>query len=172
MSSPRPDHSGGDRFVVQRHRARRLHYDLRLELAGTLVSWAVPKGPTLDPHVRRMAIRVGDHDLDYFDFEGVIGASEYGAGDVVVWDWGTWSPAAGADAVAQLAAGDLHVDLRGVKLRGRFALVRRPRHGDDSWLLIKKDDEHAQRGYDPERQPRSVKTGRTNDELAATEPHP
>lgn len=164
--SRQPDASGGDRFVVQRHRARRLHYDVRLELGGTLVSWAVPKGPTLDPQVRRMAVRVGDHALDYFDFEGVIERGGYGAGDVVVWDWGTWTPAGADDGAAQLAAGDLHVDLRGEKLGGRFVFVRTPRGGDDAWLLIKKDDEYADRGWDPEVHPRSVKSGRTNDEVA------
>jgi len=168
-SSPERD---GHRFVVQRHRARRLHYDLRLEVAGVLVSWAVPKGPTLDPDVRRMAVHVEDHPLDYFDFEGVIPAGEYGGGDVVVWDWGTWTIADGDEALAAIEAGNLHFDLAGEKLRGRFVLVRPRgggggRGGGKDWLLLKKHDEDAQPGWDPEEHPRSVKSGRTNDEVKA-----
>src|SRR5947209_14771603 len=117
--------AGGRRFVVHRHRARRLHYDLRLEVGGVLASWAVPKGPTLDPKARRLAVHVEDHPLDYFDFEGVIPEGGYGAGDVIVWDWGTWEPAEGDDDAEQaIAAGELHFGLSGEKLRGRFVLVR------------------------------------------------
>ncbi|MCB0998222.1 MAG: hypothetical protein KDB40_02910 [Acidimicrobiales bacterium] len=153
---------------MQRHRASRLHYDLRLEADGVLHSWAVPKGPTLDPGVRRMAIHVEEHPLDYFDFEGVIPAGEYGGGDVIVWDWGTWEQVEGDDAGAAIAAGDLHLALHGTKLAGRFALVRRGRQGDrDQWLLIHKGDEHAVDGWDAEDHPRSVKSGRTNDEVKA-----
>ena len=158
----------GHRFVVQRHRARRLHYDLRLEAAGVLVSWAVPKGPTLDADVRRMAVHVEDHPLDYFDFEGVIPAGEYGGGDVVVWDWGTWSPVDGEDPVRAVADGDLHFDLDREKLHGRFVLVRTKRGGERDWMLIKKHDEAAITGWDPEDHPRSVKSGRTNDEVKAS----
>lgn len=112
------------RFVVQRHRARRLHYDFRLEIDGVLVSWAVPKGPTLDPKARRIAIPTEDHPLEYYDFEGVIPAGEYGGGDVIVWDNGTWEPADGQDPARALAEGELHFDVTGHKLRGRFVLVR------------------------------------------------
>lgn len=160
--------ANGRRFVVQRHRARRLHYDLRLEAAGVLLSWAVPKGPTLDPDVRRMAIHVEDHPTGYFDFEGVIAADAYGAGDVIVWDWGTWSLAGATDTVTAVAEGDLHFDLVGEKLRGRFVLIRRGAAGDrEQWLLIHKHDDHAVAGWNPEDHRRSVKSGRTNEEVAA-----
>jgi bifunctional non-homologous end joining protein LigD len=160
------------RFVVQRHRATRDHYDLRLELDGVLVSWAVPKGPTLDAGRRRSAFKVEDHPLEYVDFEGVIPHGTYGGGDVTVWDRGTWRPARTDDPAASLRAGELHVDLTGEKLRGRFALVRRAGEGEDNaWLLVKKRDEHAVTGWEPDDHPRSVKSGRTNDEVAADPTH-
>ena len=119
----RPSRSG--RFVVQRHRATRLHYDFRLEIDGVLVSWAVPKGPTLDPTQRRMAVHVEDHPIEYFDFEGVIPAKQYGAGDVIVWDWGTWEPEAPTlDGRKAIEDGELKFVLKGEKLRGRFTIVR------------------------------------------------
>ncbi|MEZ5183355.1 MAG: DNA polymerase ligase N-terminal domain-containing protein [Acidimicrobiales bacterium] len=159
-------------YVVHRHRARRLHYDLRLEIDGVLVSWAVPKGPTLDPAARRLAVHVEDHPLEYGDFEGVIPSGDYGAGDVIVWDRGTYRSDEGT-ATDGLARGDLHLELTGEKLRGRFVLVRtsgRSRAGGDegdSWLLLHKRDEHAVDGWDPEDHPRSVRSGLTNDEVAA-----
>jgi bifunctional non-homologous end joining protein LigD len=161
--------AGRQRFVVQRHRARRLHYDFRLEVDGVLVSWAVPKGPTLDPKARRMAVHVEDHPVEYFDFEGVIPAGEYGGGDVIVWDWGTWTSDQGTDLARAVAAGDVHVDLHGEKLQGRFVLVRREDKpaGKDQWLLLHKRDDHAVAGWNPEDHPASVKSGRTNDEVAA-----
>jgi bifunctional non-homologous end joining protein LigD len=163
-SGSEPPPASGNRFVVQRHRARRLHYDVRLEVEGVLVSWAVPKGPTLDPDAKRMAVHVEDHPLAYFDFEGVIPEGEYGGGDVIVWDWGTWSLARGDDALRAIADGDLHVDLDGEKLSGRFVFVRRG-GGEKEWLLLHKHDDHAVAGWDPEDHPRSVKSGRTNDEV-------
>jgi bifunctional non-homologous end joining protein LigD len=158
----------GNRFVVQRHRASSLHYDFRLEVGGVLASWAVPKGPTLDPKPKRLAMHVEDHPLEYFDFEGVIPQGEYGGGDVIVWDWGTWTPADGEDPLGAIAKGSLHFDLDGQKLAGRFALVRKGAAGDrEHWLLIHKNDEHAAPGWDAEDHPQSVKSGRTNDEVAA-----
>jgi bifunctional non-homologous end joining protein LigD len=165
---PDPAH-GPRRFVVQRHRARRRHYDLRFEIDGVLVSWAVPNGPTLDPAVRRLAVHVEDHPIEYLDFEGVIPRGEYGGGDVIVWDTGTWQPHGTDDPAAAVAAGELHADVYGSKLRGRLVLVRRGRGDEDSdqWLLLHKDDEYAVRGWDPEDHPKSVLSGRTNEEVRA-----
>ncbi len=163
-----PGEGAAPRFVVQRHRARRLHYDFRLEIDGVLVSWAVPKGPTLDPSVRRMAARTEDHPIEYAAFEGVIPRGEYGGGDVIVWDEGTWELHKHPDAAAALEDGELHIVLDGQKLRGRFVLVRtRGRDGGEDWLLLHKHDDHAVEGWDPEDHPRSVRSGRTNEEVAA-----
>ncbi len=163
---------GSRRFVVQRHRARRLHYDFRLEIDGVLVSWAVPKGPTLDPGVRRAAFHVEDHPLEYIDFEGVIPAGEYGGGDVIVWDAGSWEPYQGgrsADPDRAIARGELHLDMWGQKLSGRFILVRSSRDssGKEEWLLLHKHDEYAVEGWNAEDHPHSVLSGRTNDEVKA-----
>jgi bifunctional non-homologous end joining protein LigD len=171
------------RFVVQRHRATRLHYDFRLEIDGVLASWAVPKGPTLDHAIRRMAVHVEDHPMEYFDFEGVIPAKQYGAGDVTVWDWGTWEPEDETpDPEKAVADGELKFRIQGEKLKGRFTIVRTSRRPgsaprtafeDDQgeqWLLIHKRDEAAQAGWDAEDHPQSVKSGRTNDEVKANAP--
>ncbi|HMC40793.1 MAG TPA: DNA polymerase ligase N-terminal domain-containing protein [Acidimicrobiales bacterium] len=155
-------------FVVQLHRARRRHYDFRLEVDGVLASWAMPKGPTLDPGVRALAVHVEDHPLEYREFEGVIPAGEYGGGDVIVWDRGTWVPARTEDPAAAVASGELHFDLTGEKLRGRFVLVRtRAERGKEQWLMLHKHDEWAVPGWSPDDHPASVKSGRTNDEVRA-----
>jgi bifunctional non-homologous end joining protein LigD len=160
------------RFTVQRHRATALHYDTRLEIDGVLVSWAVPKGPSLDPKVRRLAMRTEDHPIEYLDFEGVIPQKEYGAGDVIVWDWGTWEPEPGEPPpAAALRRGEIKFILHGQRLHGRYTIVRTDRDdGRERWLLLKKRDEAAVAGWDAEDHPTSVKTGRTNDEVKAGVP--
>ena len=156
---------------MQRHRATALHYDLRLELGGVLVSWAVPRGPSLDPARKRLAIHVEDHPLEYFDFEGVIPGAQYGAGDVIVWDWGRWTADKSIDdAEAAVRAGELKFHLDGEKLHGEFVLVRTGRRqpgAKEQWLLIHRRDGEIVRGWDAEDHPASVKTGRTNDQVAA-----
>ncbi len=136
--------SGALRFVVQQHAASRMHWDFRLELDGVLLSWAVPKGPSLDPKDKRLAVRTEDHPIDYADFEGAIPAGEYGAGSVIVWDRGTWAPV--GDPHAGMVGGDFKFDLHGEKLAGRWVLIRlRPRANErgENWLLIKERDEHS-----------------------------
>lgn len=160
------DDIGGLLFVVHQHRARRMHYDLRLELGGRLVCWAVPKGPSMDPGQRRLAVRVEDHPLSHADFEGVIPEGEYGAGEVIVWDRGTWRPLDECPEEA-LRAGKLLFLLGGHKLRGRFVLVRTRYKGErENWLLIKLKDRYARPGEDITLQrPESVLTGRTITDL-------
>jgi bifunctional non-homologous end joining protein LigD len=161
------------RYVVQRHRARRLHYDFRLEIDGVLVSWAVPRGPSMDSAARRLAVQVEDHPLEYYDFEGVIPGGQYGAGDVIVWDWGRWTADPSApDAAAALRKGELKFRLDGEKLEGAFVLIRterwaRSRPSKPKWLLIHRRNDDAIAGWDAEDLPRSVKTGRTNEDVAA-----
>ncbi len=135
------------RFVVQKHDASRLHYDFRLELDGVFKSWAVPRGPSLDPHERRLAVEVEDHPLDYGDFEGTIPKGQYGGGTVMIWDRGYWSADGETDAAAQLAAGGLKFVLNGEKLKGGWALVRTRLDGRrNNWLLIKHRDGTAHDG--------------------------
>jgi bifunctional non-homologous end joining protein LigD len=170
------------RFVVQMHRATRLHYDFRLELDGVLKSWAVPKGPSLDPADKRLAMEVEDHPVSYYDFEGIIPENNYGAGSVMVWDMGTWEPLSpvavdgkyvpGSDQEARtmLSKGDLKFRLDGEKLKGDFALVkmrgRRAGSKGNEWLLIKKHDANEVEDYDIDQYDRSVLTKRTMDEIA------
>jgi bifunctional non-homologous end joining protein LigD len=161
-SSRRVRPRGHRRFVVQRHDASHLHYDFRLEADGVLKSWAVPKGPTLNPADRRLAMQVEDHPLDYFDFEGVIPTGNYGAGEVVVWDWGTYDVVDGDDPTRAIARGRIRIRMHGKKLKGQFTLVKmKAREGkkDNAWLLIKSNDEAADTGWKVDAHDASVKSG-------------
>ncbi|TMA83726.1 MAG: DNA ligase [Deltaproteobacteria bacterium] len=156
-------------FVVQKHRATRLHYDFRLEWNGVLWSWAVPKGPSLDPSIKRLAMQTEDHPLEYARFEGIIPEGEYGGGTVMIWDTGTWTPD-GADVDAAFAKGELKFQLAGAKLRGSWVLVRTrssgPTAGRPAWLLIKHRDGFASVEDIATTQPRSVVSRRTLAEIA------
>jgi len=179
---PKVEKTAGHRFVVQKHDATRLHYDFRLEMEGVLKSWAVPKGPSLDPADKRLAMQVEDHPVSYFDFEGIIPEDNYGAGTVMVWDVGTWQPLSPvsvqgkyvpgteAEALAMLAKGDLKFRLDGKKLKGDFALVkmrgRRPGSKGNEWLMLKKHDDHVVEGYDIDELDESVLSGRSLAEIA------
>ncbi len=151
--------TGGNRFYVQRHSARRLHYDLRLEMDGVLKSWAVPKGPTLDPAEKRLAVHVEDHPLEYGEFEGTIPEGNYGAGSVLLWDRGTYEWAGDKPPAEQWQRGDLKFRLHGEKLMGEFALVRLKNSKKNEWLLIKKKDFAAKPGWNSEDDLRSVHRG-------------
>ena len=167
-------------YVIQKHAASRLHYDLRLELDGVMKSWAVPKGPSLDPAVKRLAIQVEDHPIEYNQFEGTIPAGEYGGGTVMIWDYGTYTAAGDTeDPEAALRAGhregDFKFVLKGKRLKGSWVLVRTRGRGDRSrrgqWLLIKHRDEAADPDIDPTEAYRtSARTGRTMDEIAEGQP--
>lgn len=166
---------GAPRFVIQKHDASSLHYDLRLEIGGVLVSWAVPKGLSTGAGDKRLAIRTEDHPLDYADFEGVIPEGEYGAGTVMVWDAGTFrNLLAGKDdgqgLEQALADGLLEVWLEGEKLRGGYAMKRTDSGDEERWLAIKLDDEGADaRRLPTSTEPDSVRTGRSLEEIAADE---
>jgi bifunctional non-homologous end joining protein LigD len=182
---PKLEKESQHRFVVQRHDATRLHYDFRLEMEGVLKSWAVPKGPSLDPTDKRLAMQVEDHPVSYFDFEGTIPEGNYGAGTVQVWDVGKWEPLSPIpvngeylpgtekEAIAMLAKGDLKFRLKGKRLNGDFAIVhikgRRPGSKGNEWLLIKKKDDHVDAGFDIETYETSVLTDRTMAQIAGDE---
>lgn len=168
----RPVAAAPPRFVVQKHAARRLHYDVRFEAEGVLISWAVPKGPSLDPAVKRLAVHVEDHPLDYASFEGAIGSGQYGAGAVIVWDEGTYRNLTAKDGrpvpvVEAVAAGHLSVWLDGTKLHGGWALTRTSPAGDrEAWIMVKRADDRASRTVDVTTEaPGSVLTGRTIEEV-------
>src|ERR1022692_1004327 len=160
---PKVERGQQRRFVVQRHDATRLHYDFRLEIDGVLKSWAVPKGPTLDPAARHFAAHVEDHPIEYGSFERNIPAGNYGAGSVMLWDRGVFDLLGDASGAEQMARGDLKFRLHGEKLNGDFALVRMKGRGKgNEWLIIKKRDEFATPGWDVESQANSVLSGRTD----------
>jgi bifunctional non-homologous end joining protein LigD len=158
----------GNSFVIQKHAARRTHFDFRLEHDGVLRSWAVTRGPSLDPSQKRLAVMTEDHPLEYGGFEGVIPKGEYGAGPVMIWDEGIWEPIGDPDE--GLAKGDLKFRLHGKRLKGDFVLVRmKPRkedRGRQNWLLIKKRDDYARDGDEPTQDfETSVRSGRSMDQI-------
>lgn len=178
--------SGSHLFVIHKHKATSLHYDFRLEIGGVMPSWSVPKGPSLDNTVKRLALPTTDHAMEYRHFEGVIAEGEYGAGPVMIWDEGTFNPeveiskgvrkeitdrAEGEKVLAEaLKKGELKFILYGKKLQGSFALVKtRGFGGKESWLLIKHTDTFVQPGYDAKDHDFSAKTGKTIEEIAKTE---
>lgn len=164
-------------FVVQKHRARQLHYDFRLAINDVLVSWAVPKGPTLDPATKRFATMTEDHPFEYANFEGTIPQGQYGAGSVMVWDRGAYEVAGETPVEKQLERGEIKVVLHGQKLQGEFVLIHVGRRATNPreksrWLLIKKRDEYARPGSSPEDSQfsRSVLSGLTLEEIANGQP--
>jgi bifunctional non-homologous end joining protein LigD len=168
--------SGGQLlFVIQKHAASRLHYDFRLELRGVLKSWAVPKGPSLNPADKRLAMLVEDHPFDYKDFEGNIPKGNYGAGTVIIWDQGTYEPLEQADSKAEqekillkgFHAGQIKFRMHGKKLKGEFVLVRTAYRGENTWLLIKHRDEYAS-DEDITLKDKSVVSGKTLEQVAAS----
>jgi bifunctional non-homologous end joining protein LigD len=166
---------GGNSFAVQKHDASHLHYDFRLEIEGVLVSWAVPKGPSMNPSEKRLAMLVEDHPIDYGGFEGTIPEGNYGAGSVMLWDRGTFETKGGETAAAQFARGEIEFTLHGEKLRGSFVLLNTGKRSKDprrarQWLLIKHRDEHARADWNLDTLDWSVLTHRNLAEIAAGKP--
>ena len=154
-------------YVIQKHQASHLHYDFRLEWNGVLLSWAIPKGPSVDPSVKRLAAQVEDHPIEYGGFEGTIPEGEYGGGTVMIWDRGSWTPEV-PDVDAALAKGDLKFTLNGDKLKGSWVLVR-TKFGSSKkpqWLLIKHRDQYASTADIETLKPRSAATNRTLDQIS------
>ena len=160
---------GASCFVVHKHRATRLHYDFRLEIDGVLKSWAVPKGPSMVTSMKRLAVAVEDHELDYRDFEGSIPEDEYGGGTVMIWDEGTVTWEGDGNPVEMLAGGFVEFALHGRKLEGRFKLIHAKLGGNErNWLLIKRKDKHTEAEDDLlTREANSARTGRTMEQIAA-----
>src|SRR5687767_7228508 len=175
-----PEPSGGRatknklQFVIQKHKASHLHYDFRLEINGLLKSWAVPKGPSTDPDVKRLAILVEDHPFDYKDFEGIIPEGNYGAGTVIIWDQGTYETVENLpdkksqekSLLQQFYSGEIHIILHGKKLKGRFSLIKATSRGENSWLLIKHNDKYASKS-DVILKDKSVVSGQTIETLSS-----
>ncbi|MBE0478906.1 hypothetical protein IBX65_07305 [Candidatus Aerophobetes bacterium] len=157
----------GNSFVIQKHRASHLHYDFRLEVDGVLKSWAIPKGPSLDPSEKRLAIQVEDHPVEYKDFEGVIPPGEYGAGVVMIWDFGVYEAGEVESLREALTKGELKFQLHGKKLQGGFVLIQtKYKDSRKNWLLIKEKDEYARKGSNiTEEESTSAYSGKTLDEI-------
>ena len=159
------------RFVVQEHHARQRHYDFRLEMAGILKSWAVPKGPSLNPADKRLAVMVDDHSLEYIDFEGIIPPGQYGAGTVVVWDSGTYRLLEGNDPVRAVEGGKIVFELQGEILKGGFTLLKMKGRGEKNWLLMKKRDGYGRSEWRPQRALTSEKERELQERRPPCSPH-
>lgn len=160
------------RFVVHEHGSKRHHYDFRIEIGGVLRSWAVPKGPSMDPADKRLAVMVPDHPVGYIDFEAIIPEGRYGAGPVIVWDSGEFLPIDTGDPAAALAGGRLSFELKGKKLKGAFALARMkhmPRSTGKEWLLMKRKDDHAKAGYETKSDLTPARLGKLKEQVPPCE---
>lgn len=163
-SGKKPSKKENPVFVVQKHDASHLHYDFRLEIRGVLASWAVPKGPSLNPKNKRLAVKTENHPLDYADFEGIIPKDQYGAGRVIVWDYGTYKNSSEQPMKKALENSKLVFFLNGEKLKGEFALIKM-KNSEKNWLLIKKSDDHASKKNPLKNKPESVLSGKKIEEI-------